>query len=65
MLVNKGVLNILYFTNFDICVDCIKNKQINKSKKGAKRSPNILEIIQMDIYRPDMDFHDLIFHHLH
>ncbi|KAL4383566.1 hypothetical protein GQ457_15G010160 [Hibiscus cannabinus] len=54
-LVNDGVLNTLDFTDFDTCVDCIKGKQTNKSKKGAKRSSTILEIIHSDICYPDMD----------
>ena len=33
----------------------IKGKQINKSKKGAKRSSDILEIIYTDICSPSMD----------
>ncbi|KAL4376717.1 hypothetical protein GQ457_02G017480 [Hibiscus cannabinus] len=54
-LVNDGVLNTLDFTDFDTCVDCIKGKQTNKSKKGSKRSSTILEIIHSDICCPDMD----------
>ena len=54
-LVNDGVLDTLDFTDFDTCVDCIKGKQTNKSKKGAKRSSDILEIIHTDICYPDMD----------
>ena len=56
-LVNEGVLNTLDFTDFETCVDCIKGKQTNKSKKGAKRSLDILEIIHTDICSPDMDSH--------
>ena len=37
-LVNEGVLSTLDFTNFETCLDCIKGKQTNKSKKGATRS---------------------------
>ena len=37
-LVNEGVLSALNFTNFEICLDCIKEKQTNKSKRGATRS---------------------------
>ena len=37
-LVNEGVLSTLDFANFKTCVNCIKGKQTNKSKKGAKRS---------------------------
>ncbi|KAL4281521.1 hypothetical protein GQ457_03G007870 [Hibiscus cannabinus] len=35
--------------------DRIKGKQTNKSKKGAKRSSTVLEIIHSDICCPDMD----------
>ena len=38
-----------------LVTDCIKGKQTNKSKKGAKRSSTVLEIIQSDICCPDMD----------
>ena len=54
-LVNDGVLSTLDFTDFDTCVDCIKGKQTNKPKKGAKRSLNTLKIIHSDICCPDMD----------
>ena len=54
-LVNEGVLSTLDFADFETCVDCIKGKQTNKSKKGAKRSSNLLEIIHTDICCPDMD----------
>ena len=37
-LVNEGVLSTLDFADFETCVDWIKGKQTNKSKKGAKRS---------------------------
>jgi hypothetical protein len=56
-LVNEGVLNTLDFTDFETCVDCIKGKQTNKSKKGANRSSDILEIIHTNICSPDMDSH--------
>ena len=54
-LVNDGVLSTLDFADFETCVNCIKGKQTNKSKKGAKRSTNLLEIIHTDICCPDMD----------
>ncbi|XP_057481134.1 uncharacterized protein LOC130768153 [Actinidia eriantha] len=54
-LVNEGVLSTLDFADFETCVNCIKGKQTNKSKKGAKRSTNLLEIIHTDICCPDMD----------
>ena len=58
-LVKDGVLSTLDFTNFKTCVDCIKGKQTNKSKKGANRSSDLLEIIHTDICCPDMDIHGL------
>ncbi|RZC25854.1 40S ribosomal protein S17-4 [Glycine soja] len=58
-LVKEGVLSTLDFANFETCVDCIKGKQTNKSKKGAKRSSNLLEIIHIDICCPDMDANSL------
>ena len=41
-LVNEGVLSALDFTNFDTCLDFIKGKQTNKSKKGETRSKHLL-----------------------
>ena len=32
-LVNDGVLKAFDFTNFDMCVDCIKGKYTNRTKK--------------------------------
>ena len=37
-LVKDGVLSTLYYTDLETCVDCIKGKQTNKSKKNANRS---------------------------
>ena len=54
-LVDDRVLSTLDFTDFDTCVDCIKGKQTKKSKKGAKRSTDKLEVIHLDICGPDMD----------
>ncbi|RVX16347.1 hypothetical protein CK203_014590 [Vitis vinifera] len=36
----------------------LEGKETNKSKKGAKRSTDILEIIHSDICCPDMDAYD-------
>ncbi|RVW71318.1 hypothetical protein CK203_060129 [Vitis vinifera] len=58
-LVNDDeVLSTLDFTDFETCVDCIKEKQTNKLKKGATRSFAILEIIRIDICSLDMNSHD-------
>ena len=51
-LVNDGVLEALDFTDFGICVDCIKGKQTNKSKESARRTSHVLEIIHTDISGP-------------
>ena len=52
-LVNDGVLEALDFTNFDICVDCIKEKQTTMTKnQSARRTSDILEIIHTDISGP-------------
>ena len=56
-LVNDGVLSTLDFIDFETCVECIKGKQTNKSKRGATRSSTILEIIHTDICGLDMDSH--------
>ena len=55
-LVKDGVLSTLDYTNLETCVDCIKGKQTNKTKKNANRSSNILEIIHTSICCPNMDF---------
>ena len=54
-LVKDGVLSTLDYTDLETCVDCIKGKQTNKSKKNVNRSSNILEIMHTDICYPDMD----------
>ena len=43
--VKDGVLSTLDYTDLEICLDCIKGKHINKSKKNDNRSSNILKII--------------------
>ncbi|KAL5773014.1 hypothetical protein ACOSP7_012630 [Xanthoceras sorbifolium] len=55
ILVNDEVLSTLNFTDFETCMDCIKEKQTNKLKKGANSSSDILEIIHTDVCCPDMD----------
>ena len=51
-LVKEGVLPTLDFTDFSVCIDCIKGKQTKHSKKGATRSTQFLEIIHTDICGP-------------
>ena len=57
-LVNDRVLSTLDITDFDTCMDYIKGKQTNKSKKDTKKSLTILEIIHSDTCCSDMDAHD-------
>lgn len=54
---NDRILETLDFIDFNTCVDYIKGKHSNKTKKSAKRSSKILEIIHTDICCPDMDSH--------
>jgi len=56
-LVKDEVLNTLDFADFKTCVDYIKGKPTNMSKKGANRSSSILEIIHTDICCLGMDAH--------
>lgn len=49
ILVNNKLFNILDFTNFDTCVNCIMGKHTNKSKKYAKMCSDKLEIIHLDM----------------
>ena len=51
-LVSDGILESLDFTNFDVCVQCIKGKQTNTRKMSANRSSSILELIHTDICGP-------------
>ncbi|RVW98877.1 Retrovirus-related Pol polyprotein from transposon TNT 1-94 [Vitis vinifera] len=50
-LVKEGILQNLDFTDFHVCVDCIKGKQTKHTKKGAT-SNELLEIIHTDICGP-------------
>jgi hypothetical protein len=47
-LVKESILPPLEFSDLDQCVDCIKVKYVKQSKKGAKRSTGLLEIIHTD-----------------
>ena len=46
------VLDSLDITDFQVCIKCIKGKQIEKRKLGANRCTYVLELIQIDICRP-------------
>ncbi|GJZ97000.1 retrovirus-related pol polyprotein from transposon TNT 1-94 [Tanacetum coccineum] len=51
-LVKNEILPNLDFTDFGLCVECIKGKQTKHSKKGDTRSSDLLEIIHIDICEP-------------
>jgi len=46
-LVKNEILPNLDFTDLNVCEDCIKEKQIKHTKKGATRSTQLLEIITL------------------
>ena len=49
---SSGILDSLDFSDFDICVNCIKGKQTNIRRKGANRVSGVLELIHRDICGP-------------
>ena len=51
-LVSNGILVSLDFTNFTICVECIKGKQTKNKRLGANRVLEVLELIHTDICEP-------------
>ena len=66
-LVKEGILQNLDFTNFQVCLDCIKGKQTKHTKKGATKSNELLEIIHTDICGPLYvpSFTGEIFYHIY
>nr|CAN61880.1 hypothetical protein VITISV_018026 [Vitis vinifera] len=48
-LVSDGILDPLDFSNFQVCIECIKGKQTNMKKKNANRCSDVLELIHTDI----------------
>lgn len=51
-LVLEEILVSLDFTDFNICVNCIKGKQTNMRKLSANRVSDVLELIHTDICGP-------------
>ena len=47
-MTNK-ILDLLNFTDFDICVNRIKKKQTNKRRFETNMTLNVLELIHIDI----------------
>lgn len=52
LLIKENILPNLDFSDFDVCVECIKGKLTNIRKKGSIRSQELLEIIHIDICGP-------------
>ena len=51
-LVSEGILDPLDFSDFQVCIECIKGKQTNMKKKNANRCSDVLELIHTDICDP-------------
>ena len=51
-LIKNEILPYLDFTDLNICVDCIKGKQIKHTKKWTTRSTHLLEIVHTNICGP-------------
>src|ERR1044072_2879209 len=51
-LVSNGILDSIDFTNFGVCVECVKGKQTKTKKFGAYRATDVLELIHTDICGP-------------
>ncbi|CAH8267188.1 unnamed protein product [Arabidopsis lyrata] len=51
-LVSDGILSSIDFTDFNVCVDCIKEKQTKHKKLGAYRAKEVLELIHTYICGP-------------
>ena len=51
-LVSKGILDPLDFSDFQVCIECIKGKQTNMRKKDVNRCSDVLELIHTDICGP-------------
>ena len=51
-LVSDGILDSLYFSDFEICTNSIKGKQTNTRRFGANRVTYVLELTHTDICGP-------------
>jgi len=47
--VSNEILESIDFTNFDVCVECIKGKQTKAKRLGAYRASDVLELIHTNI----------------
>ncbi|XP_022862761.1 uncharacterized protein LOC111382947 [Olea europaea var. sylvestris] len=51
-IVSDGILDSLDFTDFDVCIECIKGKQTKTRRLGSKRTSDVLELIHTNICGP-------------
>ncbi|XP_051139235.1 uncharacterized protein LOC127257015 [Andrographis paniculata] len=51
-LIKDGILDSVNFSEFDVCVDCIKGKQTKVKRIGAYRATDVLKLIHTDICGP-------------
>ncbi|RZC02438.1 Retrovirus-related Pol polyprotein from transposon TNT 1-94 [Glycine soja] len=51
-LVLDEILDPLDLSDFEVCIECIKGKQTNIRKLGAKRAKDVLELVHTDICGP-------------
>ena len=51
-LMSEGILDSLDFSDFQVCIECIKGKQPNMRKNDTNRSSDVLELIHTDISGP-------------
>ena len=51
-LVKNEIFMNIDFSDFSVCVDCIKSKQTKHTKKNTTRSTQLFEIIHTDICGP-------------
>ena len=51
-IVSDEISDSLDFTDFDVCIDCIKKKRTKIKKLGANRTTDVLELIHTYICEP-------------
>ena len=51
-LVSEGILDPLDFSDFQVCIECIKGKQTNMRKNDVNKCSDVLELIHTNICGP-------------
>jgi len=51
-LVLDEILDPLYLSDFEVCIECIKGKRTNIRKLGAEKAKDVLELVHIDICGP-------------